>query len=243
MKRRKHVNTHVLTETNNSYVLSGEEGEIIVTGVGQSIPKVLIPSLPDNENGNKVSPISSCFWEWKPNLIVHHETSGSENVNSPLVLFLPGFGVGSFHYEKQLKDLGHDHRAWALDFLGQGKSLPLQDPTFRSNAGSKSALDGESNAWGFGDETETWAKDLVYSVDLWRDQVRYFIEEVIKEPVYLVGNSLVGFVALYFAASHPELVKGVILLNATPFWGFLPNPARYPRFSRFFPWARTFPLP
>ncbi|XP_073041656.1 pheophytinase, chloroplastic-like [Primulina eburnea] len=243
IKRRKHANTHVLTETNNSYVLSGEEGEIIVTGNGQSIPKVLIPSLPDNENGNKVSPISSCFWEWKPNLNVHYETSGSENVNSPPVLFLPGFGVGSFHYEKQLKDLGHDHRAWALDFLGQGKSLPLQDPTFRSNAGSKSALDGESNAWGFGDETETWAKDLVYSVDLWRDQVRYFIEEVIKEPVYLVGNSLGGFVALYFAASHPELVKGVILLNATPFWGFLPNPARYPRFSRLFPWAGTFPLP
>ncbi|XP_073140382.1 pheophytinase, chloroplastic [Henckelia pumila] len=241
-KRHKLVNS-VLSETNNSCVLAGDEGEIIVTGSGQSIPKVLIPSLPVNANGDKVSPISSCVWEWKPNLNVHYETSGSENVNSPPVLFLPGFGVGSFHYEKQLKDLGREYRACALDFLGQGKSLPLQDPTFRSSSGSKSELDRESNAWGFGDETETWAKDLVYSVDLWRDQVRYFVEEVIKEPVYVVGNSLGGFVALYFAASHPELVKGVTLLNATPFWGFLPNPARYPRFSRLFPWAGTFPLP
>ncbi|KAG2701524.1 hypothetical protein I3843_06G046100 [Carya illinoinensis] len=33
------------------------------------------------------------------------------------------FGVGSFHYEKQLKDLGLDFRVWAIDFLGQGKSL------------------------------------------------------------------------------------------------------------------------
>jgi len=58
-----------------------------------------------------------------------------------------------------------------------------------------------------------------------------------------VGNSLGGFVALYFAASCPHLVKGVTLLNATPFWGFFPNPATSPRLSKIFPWAGTFPLP
>lgn len=67
--------------------------------------------------------------------------------------------------------------------------------------------------------------------------------QVIGEPVYIVGNSLGGFVALYLAASSPHLVKGVTLLNATPFWGFLPNPARSPRLSKIFPWAGTFPLP
>lgn len=67
--------------------------------------------------------------------------------------------------------------------------------------------------------------------------------QVIKEPVYIVGNSLGGYVALYFAACYPQLVKGVTLLNATPFWGFLPNPVRSPKLSRLFPWAGTFPLP
>lgn len=67
--------------------------------------------------------------------------------------------------------------------------------------------------------------------------------QVIREPVYIVGNSLGGFVALYFAASNPHLVKGITLLNATPFWGFLPNPARSPLLSKIFPWAGTFPLP
>ncbi|KAG8363652.1 hypothetical protein BUALT_Bualt19G0044800 [Buddleja alternifolia] len=229
--------------TNNSYVLDGEEGGSSVTGSSQSIPKVSVPSLPDEDNGDNVAPIRSCFWEWKPKLSVYYETSGSENVDSPPVLFLPGFGVGSFHYEKQLKDLGRDHRVWALDFLGQGMSLPCEDPTLGRKHGNESMLDEESNAWGFGDESESWAKELVYSVDLWRDQVQYFIEEVIKEPVYLVGNSLGGYVALYFAACNPELVKGVTLLNATPFWGFLPNPERSPRLSRLFPWAGTFPLP
>ncbi|PIM97055.1 putative hydrolase/acyltransferase (alpha/beta hydrolase superfamily) [Handroanthus impetiginosus] len=240
LNRNESPNPSVVSETHNSYVLDGEEGISSTTGGSRSIPKVLIPSLPDEEHA---APISSCFWEWRPKLNVHYEVSGSENVNSPPILFLPGFGVGSFHYEKQLEDLGRDYRTWALDFLGQGMSLPREDPTLRSKDGKEYILMGQNESWGFGDESETWAKELVYSVDLWRDQVKYFIEEVIKEPVYLVGNSLGGFVALYFAASNPHLVKGVTLLNATPFWGFLPNPERSPRLSKLFPWAGTFPLP
>lgn len=49
--------------------------------------------------------------------------------------------------------------------------------------------------------------------------------------------------ALYFAASNPHLVKGVTLLNATPFWGLLPNPITSPRLAKIFPWSGTFPLP
>lgn len=78
--------------------------------------------------------------------------------------------------------------------------------------------------------------------NLYLDELPFSLQ-VIKEPVYIVGNSLGGFVALYFAANYPHLVKGVTLLNATPFWGFLPNPERSPRLSRLFPWAGTFPLP
>ena len=58
-----------------------------------------------------------------------------------------------------------------------------------------------------------------------------------------MGNSLGGFVAVYFAACNPQLVKGVTLLNATPFWGFLPNPIKSPRLARIFSWSGTFPLP
>ncbi|KAH6824570.1 pheophytinase [Perilla frutescens var. hirtella] len=244
VNRYEDATASVLSDSYDPYVLDGEGGLRSLTGTRQAAtPKVSIPSLPDEENGDNSAQISSCFWEWKPNLNVHYETSGSENVNSPPVLFLPGFGTGSFHYKKQLKDLGRDYRAFALDFLGQGMSLPHEDPTLQSEDGNKYMLPGQNDIWGFGDESETWANKLVYSADLWRDQVQNFIEEVIKEPVYLVGNSLGGFVALYFAACNPHLVKGVTLLNATPVWGFLPNPERSPRLSRLFPWTGTFPLP
>lgn len=49
--------------------------------------------------------------------------------------------------------------------------------------------------------------------------------QVIGKPVYLVSNLLGRYVGLICAG-----VKGVILLsdNAIPFWGFLPNPIKYP---------------
>ncbi|KAL6900634.1 hypothetical protein ACP4OV_005310 [Aristida adscensionis] len=202
----------------------------------REVEKVVIQGLPE---GPDSSPISTGFWQWKPKLTVYYEKSVTKNSKAPAVLFLPGFGVGTFHFEKQLRDLGRDHKVWTMDFLGQGMSLPCEDP-------APSSLPGEQDEeafWGFGQDSQPWAEELVYSIDLWHNQVQNFIEEVIREPVYIVGNSLGGFVALYFAASNPDLVKGITLLNATPFWGFLPNPTTSPRLSKIFPWAGTFPLP
>ncbi|KAK7404260.1 hypothetical protein VNO78_05007 [Psophocarpus tetragonolobus] len=237
----KRMNCKACSESYDGYVIGGEEDVTDISGIEESATNVVIPGLPDGSNGESGAAISSCFWEWKPKLNVHYEKAGCENVDSPHVLFLPGFGVGTFHYEKQLRDLGRDTRVWALDFLGQGLSLPFEDPAPRYKEGASS--DGNASSWGLGDETEPWATNLVYSIDLWHDQVRYFIQEVIGEPVYIVGNSLGGYVALYAAARNPHLVKGVTLLNATPFWGFLPNPIKNPGLAKIFPWAGTFPLP
>jgi len=167
-------NFRVCSGSYDGYVI--EEGARDISGVEELATKVLIPGLPDGSNGESGAPISSCFWRWKPKLNVHYEKAGCENVDSPNLLFLPGFGVGSFHYEKQLKDLGRDYRVFALDFLGQGMSLPFEDPAPLSK--EEVASNESISSWGFGDETEPWAAKLVYSVDLWQDQVRCFVEEV-----------------------------------------------------------------
>ncbi|KHN11716.1 hypothetical protein glysoja_006169 [Glycine soja] len=166
----KRTNCKAYSESCDGYVIGGEEDVADIAGVEEpATNKVVIPGLPDGSNG---APISSCFWEWKPKLNVYYEKAGCENVDSPHVLFLPGFGVGSFHYEKQLRDLGRDTRVWALDFLGQGLSLPFEDPAPHYNKEGVTS-DGNASSWGFGDETEPWATKLV-----------------IGEPVYIVGNSL-----------------------------------------------------
>lgn len=97
------------------------------------------------------------------------------------MLLLPGFGVGTFHYEQQLQDLGQEYRVWAMDFLGQGKSWPSHDPAPGEDV-VEEVLEGQAKSqvveWGSGKMAESWATDLVYSVDTWRDQVHAFVEKV-----------------------------------------------------------------
>lgn len=159
------------------HATDGSVGLRTIPQKSDEVSKVLIPGLPNESDGNNGPPINSDFWEWKPNLSVHYEISGVENVGAPNVLFLPGFGVGTFHYEKQLKDLGREYKVWTLDFLGQGMSLPLEDPT-PSNMQRSSSEEGEM-AWGFGDESQPWANELAYSIDLWQEQVQDFVEQVL----------------------------------------------------------------
>ena len=157
----------------------------------------------------------SRFWRWR-GTDVHYETAGT---TGPAVLLLPGFGVGSFHFAAQLEELSQHHGVYALDFLGQGKSWP-EDAT-----------------------------GLQLSVDLWREQVVAFVEQVVLpadpdgQPPFLAGNSLGGFVATYVAALHPDLVRGLILLNATPFWSNAPNPETEPAAAARMPWDGTLPAP
>jgi pimeloyl-ACP methyl ester carboxylesterase len=76
---------------------------------------------------------------------------------------------------------------------------------------------------------QVWAIDLLgfgraakpawnYTAELWHNQLHDFITEVIGRPTILAGNSLGGYTALCVAATHPESVAGLILLNsAGPF--------------------------
>jgi len=54
-----------------------------------------------------------------------------------------------------------------------------------------------------------------YSADVWRDQVADFVREVVGKPAVLAGNSVGGFTVLSTAAEYPDLVSGLVLLNAS----------------------------
>lgn len=75
-----------------------------------------------------------------------------------------------------------------------------------------------------GAERTTYALDLLgfggsrkaiapYGADLWVAQVYDFWQTFIGEPVVLVGNSLGSLVSFMAAATHPEMVKGLVMLN------------------------------
>jgi hypothetical protein len=161
--------------------------------------RLVIPGLPE---GSDSSQISTGLWEWKPKLTVYYEKSGTKNTKAPAVLFLPGFGVGTFHYEKQLMDLGRDYKVWTMDFLGQGMSLPCEDPAPK-DVGEQE----EGSYWGFGQDSQPWADELVYSVDLWHNQVQHFIEEVPFLNLFFNGGILVVSSSAHFANMSSNFPK------------------------------------
>lgn len=132
---------------------------------------------------------------WKYDYEIKYVRYGSDDL--PPLLLIPGFGVGTFHYDRNIPELSKNFQVFSLDLLGQGMSWPLSRPTAEQR--------------------------LCYSIDNWREQVQFFVENIIQKPVHIAGNSLGGYLAVCLASTNPELVKSLILLNAAPFWAFLPS--------------------
>ncbi|MBM0740924.1 alpha/beta fold hydrolase [Phormidium sp. CLA17] len=63
---------------------------------------------------------------------------------------------------------------------------------------------------GFGASEKVTAS---FGVELWVEQVYDFWRLFVKQPVILVGNSIGSLVALAAAATHPEMVSGIVMLN------------------------------
>lgn len=68
---------------------------------------------------------------------------------------------------------------------------------------------------GFGSSEKAPAN---YSIELWVEQVYEFWQAFIREPVVLVGNSNGSLVSLAAAATHPDMVKGIVMMS-------LPDPS------------------
>jgi len=157
-------------------------------------------------------PISYEIASANGNLVVTNDN----NVEIIPILLLNGFGVGSFHQHRLMRQLllektkeqqdnnidKKQYVIYGIDYLGQGNSWPTN------------CNDGNSQ-----DEL-----NLGYSADTWLDQLTEFIQEVIipissNKKVHLAGNSVGGYLATILTSRHPELISSLILMNATPVWG------------------------
>jgi pimeloyl-ACP methyl ester carboxylesterase len=109
----------------------------------------------------------------------------------PPVLCIHGFGgnADQFRYNLPALALATQSPSYAIDLLGYGYSDKPNPKEFGVN-------------------------DL-YNFENWAEQTTNFIRDEIKEPVILVCNSVGGVVGLQAAVDHPELVKGVVLIDVS----------------------------
>ena len=131
-------------------------------------------------------------WKWKnweiswslSKLSIHEK-----NIN---ILLIHGFGASKEHWRHNQDFLSKNYNCYSIDLLGFGQSSQpnalLNYESYRDNS-------------------------IKYSFDLWGNQIAAFCSEVIKAPVYLIGNSIGGVVALKAAEIIHNQCKGVILIN------------------------------
>ncbi len=131
-------------------------------------------------------------------------------------------------------------RGYAIYYTQAGDS-PLHHPPLLLVHGFGASTDHwRKNIAELQQDFQVWAIDLigfgrsqkpklVYSGDLWREQLHDFITEVIGQPVVLAGNSLGGYASLCVAAEYPASVLGLVLINsAGPFSEAEPSSPPHP---------------
>ncbi len=131
-------------------------------------------------------------WKWKNWEIswsLSKESSYKNNIN---ILLVHGFGASKKHWRHNQDFLGKVFNCYAIDLLGFGESsqpcAQLNYEPYKENS-------------------------TKYSFELWSNQISTFCSEVIKSPVYLVGNSIGGVIALKAAENLKDNCRGVILID------------------------------
>ena len=130
-------------------------------------------------------------WEWNDFEISWSLSKNSEN-NHINLLLIHGFGASKEHWRHNQDFLSNYYNCYSIDLLGFGQSSQpsalLDYETYQENS-------------------------IKYSFDLWGNQVATFCSEIIKSPVYLIGNSIGGVISMKAAEILKENCKGVILID------------------------------
>ncbi len=133
---------------------------------------------------------SNNFWKWGNWNISWSKYSDCESNQN--ILLIHGFGASKNHWRNNQKILGSKFNCYSIDLLGFGES---------------------SQPYALLDYEKDQENRVKYCFDLWGKQIVEFCNQNINGPIYLVGNSIGGIIALRAAQILESNCQGLILLN------------------------------
>ena len=116
-----------------------------------------------------------------------------ENIQSALsIVLIHGFGACKEHWRHNQKHYGSIVPCYSIDLIGFGESS-------QPNA----TLENESHK----------SKSFFYCFDNWSKQISDFCNEIVNNPVLIIGNSIGGVIALRTSQLLEDHCHGVILID------------------------------
>jgi len=132
------------------------------------------------------------IWKWRDWDISWSLSNNHVNNSEINILLIHGFGASKNHWRNNQEFLGKFFNCYSIDLLGFGESsqpIATLDYEFPKN------------------------NEVKYCFDLWANQISDFCNEVIREPVFLIGNSIGGIVSLKSGEILKGDCKGLILID------------------------------
>ena len=133
----------------------------------------------------------SNIWHWR-DCVITWNSKGSRDSSNPAIVLIHGFGACKEHWRHNQSVLGNLRICYAIDLIGFGDSSQ-----------PKARLIGDKPQPG----------DFPYGFDAWGSQVADFCNEVVKQPVILIGNSIGGVIALRASQLLKDKCCGVVLID------------------------------
>ncbi|MEW5304367.1 MAG: hypothetical protein WDW36_006980 [Sanguina aurantia] len=127
------------------------------------------------------------YWTFKRAGKEHQIRYQRSGESGEALLLVHGFGGNCDHWRKNTPALGANYRAFSIDLLGYGYS-DKPDPRGQP-------------------------QNSLYCFETWGEQLASFTQEMIQSPAFLICNSVGGLAGLQASITHPELVRGVQLLD------------------------------
>ncbi len=131
------------------------------------------------------------FWNWK-NYQIAWQVEEKDNTSEIAILLIHGFGACKDHWRSNQKNISSIAPCYSLDLIGFGES---------SKPNSQISYEKKNS------------ENFNYCFDNWSQQVNDFCQEIVKKPVFLIGNSIGGVIALNTSKHLSQKCLGVILID------------------------------
>lgn len=133
----------------------------------------------------------------------YYKLVGEEHLSAvgapPPIVFVHGWLLSHRYWQPVIDRLSTDRCCLAYDLRGFGESR-------HSLAGYSPGIPAAAQTWG--------ASESPYGLGAYARDLAALLGQLNLGPVWLVGHSLGGSIALWAAHCYPDLVQGVVCLNA-----------------------------
>lgn len=145
---------------------------------------------------------------------VYELTAPVANSKLPVLVFVHGWLLSRHYWQPLVRLLKSEYQCLIYDARGFGESQVSQQSAEKSLSSASVAQSSVSNPFPEIDINFDPNNPQNYSLNSYANDLGCLLESLAIEQAWLVGHSLGGSVALWTADLYPEVVQGVVCLNA-----------------------------